>query len=81
MMDMKQVGYRKKALMESMKGDADLGAMAKKKELAMLGGAPDGEEGEGFVQMMVSPKEKEMLLKLRAGNEDSDGEDEISLEA
>ena len=59
---------RKKA-MESMMKDAPSIEM-KKQEMPM----EEGAEQEGFVSMMVSPEEKEMILEARLGGESSEEE-------
>lgn len=71
---MKKMDIRKKALMSSMKDESGLESMMKAKAAKMMGmGEEEGEEG--FMQMMVSPEEKEMIMKMRGGMEEGEGEE------
>lgn len=62
---MKKMDVRKKAVMASMKDGSGLEAIMKKKMAPEMG--MDEQAEEGFVQMMVSPEEKQMILEMRSG--------------
>lgn len=53
-------------------GPSVVSKMKKKDPMAMMDMEEDGEEQKGFVQMAVSPEEKEMILAAR---KEKDGED------
>lgn len=75
-MEMKKMDIRKKALMSSMKDESGIESMMKKKTNPLLD-MGDEETEEGFVQMMVSPEEREMLLEMRNGGEEGEEESEF----
>lgn len=77
---MKKMEMRKKALMNSSKDASGLDALMKKSQMQMPGMDESDSEEEGFVQMMVSPKEREMLMSMREGGEDLDSEEDLETE-